>query len=186
MKRRLLVALAGLAIGFAVPTLAQQKDTLDPQTAQKILATGPAWDRGANNHDATAIAALFSEDAVFGTTAGPVNGRQAIEKLFRDLYQGWHPSNHLIKFDGNAPHPLGTAGNEAWATGEWSETGQGPTGEPLPNKGYWLAIFVREGDDWKIRLSAANDTPDSVIRIARSFAPPPAAAPSPTASPSSP
>ena len=39
---------------------------------------------------------------------------------------------------------IGTAGNEAWATGELSETGQGKTGERIPIKGYWLSIFVRE------------------------------------------
>jgi ketosteroid isomerase-like protein len=65
-----------LAIGFAVPTLAQQKDRVDPQTAQKILATGPAYDRGENNHDPAAIAALYTEDAVFVTDRGPINGRQ--------------------------------------------------------------------------------------------------------------
>jgi ketosteroid isomerase-like protein len=38
-----------------------------------------------------AIAALFTEDAVFVTDRGPVNGRQAIEKWYTDLYKGWHP-----------------------------------------------------------------------------------------------
>jgi hypothetical protein len=31
MKIRLLLALVGLAIGFALPAFAQQKDTVDPQ-----------------------------------------------------------------------------------------------------------------------------------------------------------
>jgi hypothetical protein len=86
--------------------------------------------------------------------------------------------------DGNAAHLIGETGNEAWATGEWSETGQGNNGEPFPIKGYWFSIYVREGDDWKIRVSAFNTTPDSVIRIRQSFAPQPVATPSPTASPS--
>jgi hypothetical protein len=42
------------------------------------------------------------------------------------------------------------AGNELWATGEFRETGQGKNSEPLPIKGYWACIYVREGDDWKI------------------------------------
>jgi ketosteroid isomerase-like protein len=86
--------------------------------------------------------------------------------------------------DGDA-HPLiGTAGNEVWATGEWSETGQGKNGEPLPVKGYWFSILVREGGDWKVRMAAINLTPDSAILINKSFAPQGAATPSPTASPS--
>jgi hypothetical protein len=32
-------------------------------------------------------------------------------------------------------------------------------GEPIPLKGYWAAIYVREGDDWKCRLDAYNVTP---------------------------
>ena len=69
------------------------------------------------------------------------------------------------------------------APGEWSETGQGKNGEPIPIKGYWFCIYVREGDDWKIRVMGGNATPDSVILINKSFATQPAATPSPTASP---
>jgi hypothetical protein len=38
MKIRLIVALVGLAISFAAPTFAQQKDTGDPQITQQIRA----------------------------------------------------------------------------------------------------------------------------------------------------
>jgi hypothetical protein len=96
----------------------------------------------------------------------------------------WH-----AKVDGNAVHLIGMAGNEMWATAEWSETGQGKTGEPIPIKGHWLIIYVREADDWKIRMAIVNLTPGSVILINQSLgnqtsrAPQPAATPSPTASP---
>ena len=42
MKKRLVVPLVGLAISFALPTYAQQKDLADPQTTQKLLALGKA------------------------------------------------------------------------------------------------------------------------------------------------
>jgi ketosteroid isomerase-like protein len=184
MKTRLLGALVGLAISFTLPTYAQQKDMADPQTTQKILAIGKAYEEAENNNDAAAVAALFTHDAVFVTTEGPIIGRQAIQKWYTDLYQWWHPKNYITKLDGNAPHSIGTAGNELWATGEWSETGQGKHGEPIPIKGYQLMFFVRESDDWKIRMEVWNTTPDSVILIHQSFAPQPAATPSPTASPS--
>ena len=184
MKRRLVVALAGLAIGFALPTYAQQKDLADPQTTQKILASFEGIDEAHNNNDAAARAAFYTRDAVFVTPGGPITGRQAIEKWFADLYQWWHPKDCNTKVDGNAFHLIGTAGNEAWATGEWSETGQGKHGEPFRIKGYWLSIYVREADDWKIRVNSWNTAPDSVILVDKSFAPQPAATPSPTASPS--
>jgi hypothetical protein len=94
------------------------------------------------------------------------------------------PKTAPARWTGIALLVIGTAGNELWATGEWSETGQGKNGEPLPIKGYGSAIYVREGDDWKVRMAETNTTPDSVILLNKTFAPQPAATPSPTASPS--
>ena len=168
MKTRF-VPLVGLAISFALPTYAQQKDLADPQTIQKILAMGKVAQEAHNNLDAAAFAALYARDAVAVTDRGPIIGRQAIQKWFTDVYQWWHPKNSIHKVDGNVVHSIGTAGNELWATGEWSETGQGKTGEPIPIKGYWSEIYVREADDWKIRVEAWNTTPDSVILIHQSF-----------------
>ena len=172
MKKRLVVPLVGLAISFALPTYAQQKDLADPQTTQKILALIEALNEAQNNNDAAAIAAFFTRDGVFVTLEGPIIGRQAIQKWFTDLYQWWHAKNSIHKVDGNVVHSIGTTGNELWATGEWSETGQGKTGEPTPVKGYWGIIYTRQGDDWKIRMLTSNVTP------------PPAATLSPTTTPS--
>jgi uncharacterized protein (TIGR02246 family) len=181
MKICLIVALVGLEISFAVPTYAQQKDLADPQTTQKILALMKAFDEAHSDNDAAAVAALFTRDAVIVAPEGPIIGRQAIQKWYTEIYKWWHPKNSICKLD--APHLIGTAGNEAWATAEWSETGRGKNGEPIPIKGYWAEIYVREGDDWKIRVSAFNTTPDTVLRIHQSFAPQSAATTSPTASP---
>ena len=95
--------------------------------------------RQTNNHDAAAIAALYTRDAVLITPEGPIIGRQAIQKWLYRAVPGvaQHPENYIVKVDGNALHLIGTAGNELWATGEWSETGQGKNGEPIPIKGYW-------------------------------------------------
>ena len=102
MKARLLAALLGLVISFALPTYAQQKDMADPLTTQKILALGRALNEAQSNNDAVAIAALFTRDAVFVTIEGPIIGRQAIQKWHSDLFHWWHPKNHIDKLDGNA------------------------------------------------------------------------------------
>ena len=159
MKIRLLLAFVGLAISLAVPTFAQQKDAVDPQITEKLNANIKAYDEAVNNNDAAALAALYTEDAVFVSDRGPVYGRKAIEKWYADVFQGWHPKNHIGKADQYSPHVIGTAGNEIWSNGEWSETGQGETGEAIPIKGYWSAIDIREGDDLKIRLMTYNLTP---------------------------
>jgi hypothetical protein len=57
-----------------------------------------------------------------------------------------------------------------WATGEWSATIQGQNFGPIQTKAYWSVI--REGDDWNIRMLTFNE------------AHAPAAAPSPTTTPS--
>jgi ketosteroid isomerase-like protein len=179
MKTRILGALVGLAISFALPTYAQQKDLADPQTIQKLLAIVKADEEAENNHDAAAKAALFTRDAVFLTPAGPIIGRQAIQKWYTEAWQqsGMLFTNYVTKVDGNGFHLIGTAGNELWATGESSQTGQGKNGEPIPVKNHWLCIFVREGDDWKMRACAYNMTPESVILIYKSFGPSPTAKP---------
>jgi ketosteroid isomerase-like protein len=182
MKIRSVVTLVGLPISFALPTYAQQNDLADPQTTQKVFAAVyKGFVEARNNHDAAAIAAHYTRDAVFVTPDGPIIGQEAIQKWYTDLYQFWRPK----LWPGKAElHVIGTAGNEFWATGDWSETGQGKNGEPIPIKGYWCMIFVRESDDWKIRVASGNTTPDSVILINKSFAPQAAATPSPTAGPS--
>ena len=93
MKIRLLLALAGLAIGFTTPTFAQQqKETVDLGMAQQRDIIGDAKalgefgeftqkrDEALSNRDAAALAALFTEDALLVAPDGifsdrPENGR---------------------------------------------------------------------------------------------------------------
>src|SRR5271166_5261987 len=64
MKIRLVVALAGFAISFAVPTFAQGQNTVDPEVRQQIEAVSMKFVEAYNKYDAAALAALFTEDAV--------------------------------------------------------------------------------------------------------------------------
>jgi len=167
MKIRLLFALAGLAISFALPIFAQQTNTPDPQLRQRYIALVKKYDDALNKNDAAAVAALFTEDGVYMTDRGPVIGRPAIEKYHADLFKQFHLSNSLITVDEDSPHMIGTASNELWATGAWSATIQGQNFGPIQIKTYWSVI--REGDDWNIRM----------------LSPVPAATPSPATTPSS-
>jgi uncharacterized protein (TIGR02246 family) len=135
-----------------------QKDTVDPQIIDQLNAFVEKYDEAVNNNDAAAMAALFTEDGVIVSDSGPSYGRQAIEKWYADTFQGWRPKNHMGKIDLNSPRFIGAADNVA-KNGEWSETVQGPTGEPIQIKGYWSAIDTREGDGWKIRMLTWNMTP---------------------------
>ena len=159
MKTLLLLVLAGSAIGFGLPTFAQQTNTPDPQLRHMLDALTQKTDEAYNDGDATALAALYTEDAVLVTDAGPIYGRKAIEKHYATLFERIHFIKHLSKADEYSPHIIGTAGNEVWRNAEWSETLQGQNGGPIQLKGYWSAIEVREGDDWKHRMLTVNVTP---------------------------
>jgi hypothetical protein len=82
MKIRTVVILLGLAISFALPISAQQKDTVDPEVRQQIEAVAAKFDEAYNKHDAAAVAELFTPDAVevfrWGTEGGPASHQEKV------------------------------------------------------------------------------------------------------------
>ena len=84
MKKCLVVPLVGLAISFALPTYAQQKDLADPQTTQKILALMKAVNEAQNNNDPAARVALYTRDAVLLRRMG---AQSSVGKPFRNGLQ---------------------------------------------------------------------------------------------------
>jgi ketosteroid isomerase-like protein len=163
MKIRLLLALAGFALSFAVPTFAQHTNTPDPQIARQrdlrgdpnalgeFNALGLKVDEAFNKNDAVALAALFTENAVLVAPDGMYFGRQAIQKRYADTFQ-----RSPITTSTGQGECLNAIDNATWATGKWWTTRQGQTG-PKFETGFWSAIYVREDDAWKIRLLTISD-----------------------------
>ena len=118
------------------------------------------------------MAGCFTEDASLLRPYGRFSGRQAIEHWYAEVFKQVQSSNNLISIDEDSPHTLGRAGDELLGTGTWSQTIKGQNGS-TEVKGYWAAIAILEGDDWKIRMARTN------VSSA------PTATASPTASPSS-
>jgi ketosteroid isomerase-like protein len=172
MKICLVVALVGLAISFAVPAFAQQKDAADSQIREQLDALDEKYDEAFNNGDAAALAATFTGDAVLVNDRGPVYGREAIEKYYANLFQKIHFSNHMTESDQYCPYIIGTASNEVWSNGEWSTTIQGQNFGPVHSKGYFSSITVREGDVWKKRMQMSNVARNNQVGLAISFAVP--------------
>ena len=112
MKIRYLLALVGLAISFALATLAQQTAIPDPELRQMIDAFAKKYAEAVNNNDAAAIASFYTEDGAFVTSGGPKYGREAIEEFYADLFRQFHFSNYSSKADRYSPHLIGTTGNE--------------------------------------------------------------------------
>jgi ketosteroid isomerase-like protein len=137
MKTRSLLAFIGLAISFALPCIAQDKNTVDPQVRQEIEALLLKGDEAYNKHDAAALGAVYAEDAVFVRGApGPYYGRQAIEQR-RALDMAISPSD--LSHELLQVYQLGI---DVCAISKFS-VGR--------LKGYGVFIFVRETDGWKIR-----------------------------------
>ena len=165
MKISLLVALAELAIGLTVPVVAQQKDAVDRQTVHQRDLLGVAkalgefgelglkLDEAYNKNDASAVAALFTEDGVLVAQDGMFCGRQAIEKRYADIFQRWPITTYS-----DQRCQLNAIDDAVWSVGESWSTLQSEAG-PKFEKGYWSAIYVREGDDWKIRMLTISERP---------------------------
>ena len=141
MKIRLLLSLAGLAISFALPTLAQEQNTVDPEVRQQIEAVHMKFVEAQNKGDAAAIAALFTQDAVqvwYGLSEGGLaSGQQAIEKRYATELAS-SPGEFVDKLARVCP-----AGKEVCAISE---------GSWGPWKGYYVRIYVWDADSWKIRV----------------------------------
>jgi uncharacterized protein (TIGR02246 family) len=151
-EMRLVVAIVSLVIGLAVTTFAQQKNTVDPRTAQQIRALAMKYDEAFNRNDAAAVAALYTEDGVHAFKQIS-HGRLAIEKSYAIDFQAWHPSNRVIAVD-----RLKAVGNEVRSIGRWTDTANPTGGAPSNHGGIFTWIIVREGDTWQIRRSTFSQS----------------------------
>ena len=61
MKIRSAIALLGMAISFALPTFAQEQNTVDPEVRQQIEAVLRKHEEAYNEYDAAAFAAGFTQ-----------------------------------------------------------------------------------------------------------------------------
>jgi uncharacterized protein (TIGR02246 family) len=167
MKMRLLFALVGWAISFALPINAQQKDTADPKMVQQrdllgvvsaldeFGALSQKLDEAYNKNDAAAVAALFTEDGLLVAPDGIFSGRQDIEKRYEDTLRRWP----ITDFNGRRERRhLHAIDNAVWSAGQWASTSQSQTG-PVFAWGCWTAIYVREGDAWKFRMLTLSEHP---------------------------
>jgi hypothetical protein len=107
MKTRSLLTLIGLAISFALPFFAEEKEDVKsfpfnripagPKLVQQIEAINQKFDEAFNKHDAAAVGALYTLNAVQTTPQGSFSGREAIEEYITDLFQRHNPSDRVTK-----------------------------------------------------------------------------------------
>jgi uncharacterized protein (TIGR02246 family) len=147
MKMRLLLILAGSAIGFAVPVLAQEQNTVSPEVRHQIEEVLAKYEDAYNKHNAAAIAALYTADAaeVFEKeeAGGSASGRETILQRYAAHFAS-SPGKLSLKLI-----QVYAIGDDVCAVSEFSPRFRS-------GKGHHAQIFVHEGDDWKIRLAYTN------------------------------
>ena len=140
---RLLVTLAGLAIGFAVRVLAQEQDTVDPEVRQQIEALIAKQDEAFNKNDAAGCTAEYTQDAIevwsWESAGGAAISQQAIE-IRAALRLRLSPAKRVRELVQVYP-----VGDQICAISEFDHT--------FGKKGYCVAVYVRELDEWKIRMA---------------------------------
>jgi uncharacterized protein (TIGR02246 family) len=153
MKIPLVLALAGLAISFAAPAFAQQKNTVDPKIAQQIRALEMKYDEALNRSDPGALAALYTEDAVRVTVHGTFSGRQAIAKDYAErAFQRYQSNNHVLKVD-----RVNAVGNDVGVSGKWTCAFHDTDGGDKHIDGHYSWVLLHEGDTWKIRKDTSDE-----------------------------
>ena len=154
MKIRLVAALVGLAISFALPIFAQEKEDVKPfpftpipagpQLVQQIEAINQKFDEAFNKHDAAAVGELYTANAVQTTPQGSFSGREAIEGYITDLFQRHNPSDRITKMTF-----VYAFGGDLCALGGWTVTIDGSQNFG----GYLVVVYTFVGGTWKIRTS---------------------------------
>jgi ketosteroid isomerase-like protein len=146
MKMRLLSTLAALAIVVAVPALAQEQNTVDPQVREQIEAVTKRMEEAYNKYDAAAWAAFYTQDAIdvwsyFSESAAV--GLPAILKRYESEFASYPPKQSFKVVQVYA------IGNEICAVIEYLH-------HQFHGTGRAVVIYVRDADEWKVRLSYLN------------------------------
>ena len=118
MKIRVLLTLAGLAIGFTLPTFAQQQNTPDPKLRDELVAFNKKFDDAMLKEDAAALAAFYTEDACYcgsscRTHLWPEGHREILHRPVQESASHQARQPRLAE-QYSALHIVGTAGNEIW------------------------------------------------------------------------
>jgi uncharacterized protein (TIGR02246 family) len=148
-----LLAVAGLAVGFAAPTVAQEKagTCSGPRDAcEQVVALIKTYDEAFNRKDVAAIGAVFTADAVEATEGPMLAGREALEKHYSEVFKAGL-SNVVVNVD-----QMHAADDTTWAVGDWSLIGPGPNSTTQPYHGNWGAVWVKKGGAWRLRMLTNN------------------------------
>jgi ketosteroid isomerase-like protein len=145
MKIPLVVALVSAGMCISLPTLAQDQKAIDAAVRKQIEAVLTEFRVAYNRHDAAAVAALYTPDAVeFRSWRGLLSGQEAIRSSFQLDFAS---SDGEMVSQLTQLRPVGNAICQIAHSnvGEWKDE--------------TVVIYVRDGDTWKRRMVYVNGNP---------------------------
>ncbi len=124
-----------------------------PELNSSIVRAADAYQAAVLAGDAAGVAALYREDAVEMPPCEPaVDGRQAIEQHYRDLFKG---SARITAF--TLVHSESTAAGEVgYDVGTYRQTLWLSSGASIEETGKFTVIVKRTDRDWKIAYAIYN------------------------------
>ncbi|PWT84329.1 MAG: hypothetical protein C5B58_04860 [Acidobacteria bacterium] len=147
MKISLLATLVAAAMDLSLPALAQQQKAVDPEVRKEIEAAIAQFQGAYNKHDADALAALYTPDAVeLRSWRGLLSGQESIRKMFGFDFasSGGKMSTEVLQLRpvGNAICEIAHSNVKGW-------------------KDEAVVIYNRDGDAWKRRMVYVNYNPQA-------------------------
>lgn len=127
-----------------------------PPVSEVLARNARSLDRALMAQDATAAAAFFTEDAVFGESGmADVVGREAIREFLHKANQVRAVTHHQLHRD-----DLLVAGEVAVEVARFDETKQVRGQEPVEERGRVVLFWRRERDgEWRIARLVVSDLP---------------------------
>jgi ketosteroid isomerase-like protein len=119
---------------------------------EQVRAAYAAWDDAFNKGDAKAVAAFYSDDAIFlPATHDVIRGPAGVEKFFSGLF-GMGVTGHKLELI-----EAHSEGNLVFGADKWSAKGKDADGKDQPWGGLATHIFKRQPDgSLKLQLHTFN------------------------------
>ena len=146
--------LAALALA-ACPASAPPGVTGTPEDEAAIRAVADKYVAAYGAKDASALAALVTEDYEdVNPTGKRTQGRAGFEEAVRQEFATM-PAGMTMSMTATTDYVRWIDANHAVAGGTWQVS---PAMPPMPSRGSWMAVMVREGTEWKMMnaLGAAD------------------------------
>lgn len=160
-RRALLVIPFFAAFGCAEqPAPAGSDTTASPAaTSADIAAVRDAWLAAAARDDAAAVAAMYTDDAIFVATEAPAaRGRAAIQQALAESF----PISTVDTVDSKE---VVVSGDVAYDYGEYQQTVTPPNGAQQTFRGHYVVVLRRQADgSWKLSKHVSTTPPAAAAR----------------------